>query len=88
MEHPLLEEPDWFYVIAVVVVGEKEASNYVGMKVRLGQGNMQIASNIPLEFRTTVQGWGRLALMDGDFVKFLHIDIGNVLRNGSVTVLN
>jgi hypothetical protein len=89
MQHPYFEEPDWFHAIGVIVVdGEKEASNYIGMRVRFNSGNMQVATNLPLNFNITRGGHGRLALMDGDFVRVIYIEIGSVTRGGCVSVLN
>jgi hypothetical protein len=80
---------DWFHVIGVVVIeNEIEASQYIGLEVRLNAGNMQIRSNQPFVFNIHRSGLGRLALMNGDFERFMFIDIGGVKRGGQVSVLN
>jgi hypothetical protein len=83
---------DWMHVIGVVVVdGEKEASRYVGMVVRAGlDGGVQIRSNRDIVFHITRTGAGaRLALMDGDFVRFRYVTIGgSVRRNDRISVMN
>jgi hypothetical protein len=82
------DEFGWLHVIAVLLVDEREASNYQPFEIRASStGVIQMRSNQPRFFKCTRTGFARLGFMNGDFQLLLTMDIGSLNRGNTVEML-